>query len=292
MRTSRLIAGAVAVAALGAAVASQLPRRHGAFFPQFRRQLRGHLWAGVSFGLRDDPGAAVAAAPPPMAKPAVLPAVAAYRSAIASGKQHPGALAFHADTDLFCEQNKQAVEQQARKEGLTVAEVKELTFFGFAALRASQRSKVEDVLGHPLSDEQAQKLEQIVQRENEQFTTTMRRQVDEGVGEDRRWETIRSFEQQLDDDYGSELQISADQFDHLLAPDAAELAGAMAVALPPGVQEPPEPSLQSSGPPRALTAAAPPEAGGPPAPSRSTSGTPPSPSTSGTPAPPPGGPGR
>jgi hypothetical protein len=278
MSRSRFIAGSVVVAVLGAALWTQLPRSHGAFFPQFRRQLRDHLWARVSFGLRDDPSAAAAAAPPaPMARPAVLPGVAAYRSAIAAGKTRPGATAFHADTDLYCEHNRAAVEDQARKEGLTVGEVKELTFFGFAAMRVSQRSKIEETLGHPIDDAKAQKLEEIVQRQNALFTKTMRQQVDDGAGEEQRWATIQDFEQRFVEEFDGELGINADQLDRMLAPDANELAGAMAVALPKNAQPPPEASsTPANAPPRPLTVAAPPGAGPlPPSPAAPSGASPP-----------------
>src|SRR5258708_7587673 len=148
MRASRLAAGVV-LARLGAALWWwQQPRSHAPFFPQFRRQVVDKLNASVVFATHRDPhGTALVLSPPPMKKPAELPSAAAYRSAIAAGKDRPGARAFHADTDLFCEYNRKVVEEQARKEGITVAEVKELTFFGFAATRATQPSKVEEVLG-------------------------------------------------------------------------------------------------------------------------------------------------
>lgn len=280
--SSRFIAGTVAAAAIGGLVWWQLPHGHGAFFPQFRRQFRDQLWARVSISLRDEPAAAVPApAAAPMPKLAALPSAKVYATALASGKEHPGATAFHADTDLYCEYNRKAVEDQARKEGITVAEVKELTFFGFAAMRASQRSKVEEVVGHPLSAEQAGKLDEIVQRENEAFTTQIRQKVDQGASEAERWALIRDFEQRFVDDYDRELGVTAAQFDQILAPDAAEAGGAMAVALPPQVQPPSEPAVaMASGPPQPILTSAPPGQQPPPASPGS------APSTSPPPAPP------
>lgn len=269
MRSSRLIAGSLAVAAISATVWWQLPHGHGAFFPQFRRDLRDHLWGRVSFALREEPEAAQPAAPAPaMPKHAVLPSAAAYKAALASGKQHPGATAFHADTDLFCEYNRKAVEDQARKEGVTVAEIKELTFFGFAAMRASQRPKVEEVLGHKLDDAAAQKLAALAERESESFTKQIHQLVDRGASEAQRWALINQFEQHFVDEFDSELGVTPEQFDHLLAPDANESAGAMAVPLPPEVKPPPlsPGAVANGGAAQPLSSSAPPViAGGAPA---------------------------
>lgn len=266
MISTRALVGSLLVALGGGVVWSQLPHGHGAFFPQFRRQLRDQLWARVSFAMRDDPAHSQEVAPATMPKPAALPSVAVFRSALAAGRERPGATAFRADTELYCEHNRKAVEEQARKEGLSVGEVKELTFFGFAALRATQREKVEEVLGHPLADDQQQRLEGILQKQNEGFTASMRRAVDEGATEEQRWAIIHGFEQQFVDELHDGLGISAADFDRILAPDPGEIRGAMAVPLPAHVQPPPAASPSPSpatAAPRgtALTAAPPPGAG-------------------------------
>src|SRR5439155_11293500 len=116
------------------------------FFSPFRRRVSDPLHTAVAFATRFDPrGGALMVAPPTLPKPDTLPSVEVYRSAIAEGKDHPGARSFRANTDLYCELNKTEVEDKARKEGVTTREIKELTFFGFAAMRATQPEKVSQV---------------------------------------------------------------------------------------------------------------------------------------------------
>jgi hypothetical protein len=258
MRTRQL--GAVVVVAIAAALIGAKLRghHHGSLFPRFRRELVEPLHSAAAYATRADPrGRALMQDPPTMPKPAVAPSVGAYRSAIAHGDGHPGAASFRADIDAYCDFNRDAVEAQARTEGITVGEVRELTYFGFVAMRTTQRQTVEGALGRALSTDESRKLDELLAGENQDFTSQMRGLVDRGASEDERWQLIRDFEDQYQQQYAMLFGMSSTQFDLMLAPDPAAPAGAPAVELPSDVpppsapQTPPAPSgggLQASKP--------------------------------------------
>ena len=241
------------------------------------------LYSAAAFATRLDPrGQGLVLTQPAAPKPSEPPSVAAYRSAVAAHDDHPGAHAFHADTDLYCEMNKREVEEKARKEGITTAEVKELTYFGFAAMRATQPEVVAQALGRPLTPDETQKLGAILQEENASFTQALHQQVDEGASADQRWQTIRSYEQYFEDRFAQTFGITGGQFDQMLAPEPGSGSpGRVVAALPAEVPQPPpepprEPPPGPNGAPNAPNAAGPP---GTPAPTTNAAST----------APPPGG---
>ncbi len=206
------------------------PRRHPPLFPQFRREVRDQMTSAVRFATKQEAeGWKRMAAETSKPKLAALPSTEAYRSAIAADLDHPGARSFRADTEVFCQHNQREVEEQARKEGITVDEVKELTFFGFAAMRATQPGKVAEVLGRPLSSEETAKLGRILDEENRAFQQVLHQEVDQGVSLEQRWETIRSFERTFVGRFEQSLGMTPAQFDQMLAPDP-EPATRVAVA--------------------------------------------------------------
>ena len=225
------------------------PHTHAPFFPQFRRQVSDKLYAAAVSGTRADPrGMALVVTPPTPPKPDVNPGVAAYQAAIAANAAHPGARAFRADTDVFCDLNKNEVEAKARKEGISVAEVRELTYFGFLAMRTTQAQTVEHALGRQLSPEELKTLDQILAQENESFTRTLRELVDEGASADKRWQAIQGYEQYYTDRFAQSFGMTDAQFDQMLAPDPAAAPGPR-VPMPPHQTPPPEPPRPPPPPP-------------------------------------------
>ena len=225
------------------------PHTHPPFFPQFRRQVSDKLYAAAVSGTRSDPrGMALVVSPPTPPKPAVDPGIAAYQSAVAANAVHPGARAFRADTDVFCDLNKNEVEAKARKEGITVAEVRELTYFGFVAMRTTQAQTVENALGRKLSPDELKTLDQILSQENESFTNTLHQLVDEGASAEKRWQAIQGYEQYYIDRFAQSFGMSDAQFDQMLAPDPAAAPGPRA-ALPSHVEPPPAEPPRPTPPP-------------------------------------------
>ena len=242
MRARQL--GAVVVGVIAAVVirAKLRGHHHGALFPRYRREVVQSLHGAAAYATHADPrGRALIQAPPTMPKPQAPPSVAAYQSAIAHGDGHPGATSFRADIDAYCDFNRAAVEEQARKEGLTIGEVRELTYFGFVALRTTQRETVEGALGRALTADESRKLGEILTDENQDFVAQMHGLVDRGASEDERWQLIRDFEDQYQQQYASMFGMTSAQFDHMLAPDPNAPAGAPAVALPSEASPPPAP---------------------------------------------------
>jgi hypothetical protein len=255
--------GAVVVVAIAAAVIGAKLRRHhrGSLFPRYRRELVEPLHSAAAYATHADPrGRALMQAPPTMPKPAAPPSVAAYQSAIAHGDGHPGATSFRADIDAYCDFNRDVVEQQARKEGISVGEVRELTYFGFVALRTTQEQTVESALGRKLSTDETRKLGELLTDENQDFTAQMHALVDRGATEDERWQLIRDFEEQYQQQYASLFGMTPAQFDQMLAPDPAAPAGAPAVELPSEASPPRAPETPPAASGGALVATKP---GGP-----------------------------
>ncbi len=274
-----LARAALAVAVVGGGVLLLAPRSggHPPFFPQFRRQVADKLYSATSFAAHLDPrGQALVVPPPPVPKPASPPGVAAYRAAVAAHETNPGARAFHADTDLFCEMNAREVEDKARKEGITTGEVKELTYFGFAAMRVTQPEVVAQAIGRPLTAQETDQLGAILQEENASFTQALHTQVDQGASEAQRWQTINSYEQAFQDRLAQTFGITPAQYDQMLAPEpGSEARGRVVAALPAEVPPPPEsphaalpdPVMANAagGPPAAVPPGASPGAPGQPA---------------------------
>jgi len=212
-------------------------RAHGAFFPQFRRVTAPRFQKAIALATRGDADSraritGIPSLPRPAGPP---PSVAAYKSALASGATHPGAQALRADSDLFVELNLEAAKQQAHKEGISVDEVRELTFFSLVAMRTTQPHVVERVLGRKLSDDERAKLGGLVDKTDADIKSTIRAQVDQGETPEQRWAAIHTFEKDYTAEFNKMFGMSDQQFDQMLAPenpDSPESA--------PGVPMPPE----------------------------------------------------
>lgn len=259
---ARQLGAVVVVAGVAALVGARLRgHHHGALFPRYRRELVEPLHSAAAYATHADPrGRALIQAPPTMPKPAAPPSVAAYQSAIAHGDGHPGATSFRADIDSYCDFNRDAVEKQARKEGITVGEVRELTYFGFVAMRTTQPQTVEAALGRALSTDETHRLDDLLAGENQDFTTQMHTLVDRGASEEERWQLIRDFEDQYQQQYASMFGMTGAQFDQMLAPDPNSPVGAPSVELPSDVSRPPGPETPPAASGTALHATKP---GGP-----------------------------
>lgn len=207
----------VVVAIVG--VAAMRGRSHGPFFPRYRRAVVEPLHAAVVNALHGDPRGMDLIAGPPQMPSTTPPSLAAYDRARAAGDKRPGASSFRADSELFCDYNQSALDAQARKEGLTTKEVRELTYFGFVAMRTTQIGTVERALGRALTADERAQLPRLLDEENDAFTRTMRKLVDDGASESERWDAIRDFEDDYQNQFASRFGMTAEQFDQMLAPD-------------------------------------------------------------------------
>lgn len=167
------------------------------------------------------------------------PSADSRKPGAAFDRERPGASALRAEVDWYCEYNRKAVDEQARREGLTTDEVKELTFLGFAALKSTQPAEVQKVLGRELSSEERDRLAAILNEENESFKKTMRLEVQQGASLEERWRTIQEFESHYVQLFRQTFGMTFAQFDQLLATNADPRIGAQAVPVPAHVSPPP-----------------------------------------------------
>lgn len=142
-----------------------------------------------------------------------------YDEARSEGHPQPGEKAFRANIDAFMDYNRSFAEEQARTEGITVAEVAELTYFGFLAQRSQVWSEVEDLLGHELPEEKRIAGEELMHAMNKEFKQGMRKLVADKATEADRWELIQTTQDRYREQYFAITGMNAELLDDLLAGD-------------------------------------------------------------------------
>ena len=129
---------------------------------------------------------------------------------------HPGAEAFRAMADLYVDHNADFARAQAEAEGLTLAEVRELTHLGLLVLATQRVPEVEDVLGHDLDDAARAAMGELMRASNDDFKRDLRELVAAGRPEAERWQLIRSTEARYLERFAAITGLDADQLDALL----------------------------------------------------------------------------
>ncbi|XXX78007.1 hypothetical protein WMF30_04440 [Sorangium sp. So ce134] len=142
---------------------------------------------------------------------------AAYAKALAAGDERPGEEAFRADAEAFFEHNLEMAEEKAAREGLTLAELQELTTMGALAMHLQRWEAVEQVLGRELSAETRELAEKRIFSASDELKAAIRRQVAAGEPVAARWATIREVEARFLDEYRAITGLSPAQYDALLA---------------------------------------------------------------------------
>ena len=143
----------------------------------------------------------------------------AYADAVRRRNPHPAEAAFRRATDAFVEHNRQFADAQAQQEGLTLDEVKELTFFGFMAQQTQRWPEVEQILGHPLDDATRAAGEQLLHELNAEFKSAMRALVKSGATENERWQLIHDVQTRYREAYFATTGMNQALLDDLLAGD-------------------------------------------------------------------------
>lgn len=144
---------------------------------------------------------------------------------------HPGMAAFRALSDRYVDENAAMAAEQAKKEGLTLGEVRELTHFGLLAMATQRVEDVEDIVGHPIRDEARGELSKLLAASDQQFESAMRELVKRGAGEDERWKLIRGMEERYLRELYRITGLDEETLDDLLAGNVG-LPGAPAAGLP------------------------------------------------------------
>jgi len=149
------------------------------------------------------------------------------------GSKQPGRDAFRAVSERYVDENLELARGQAKAEGITLPEVRELTYFGLMVLATQRFEDVEAVTGRQLNPEQRGALADLMQSANNGFREAMRGLVARGGGEEERWRLIRDTEAR----YEAEL-FRLSGLDEMLLDDL--LAGNLALPGAPAAGEVPE----------------------------------------------------
>jgi hypothetical protein len=137
------------------------------------------------------------------------------------GQERPGEAAFRAVSDRYVDENRELAARQAAEEGLTMAELRELTYFGLMVLATQRTSDVEEVIGRALTAEERDELAELMQSSNGEFRDSMRALVARGGGETERWALIRTTEARYQAELFRITGLDAGTLDDLLAGNLA-----------------------------------------------------------------------
>jgi hypothetical protein len=194
----------------------------------------------------DDP---MPARPPEPALPVQTPEMREAIVASARGSSRPGQAAFRTFTDAYVDANLDFAEEQAASEGVTVAEVRELTHFGLLVLATQRVSDVEQMVGGELSSGQREALATLMTSANERFKQDIRALVASGASEEERWTLIRETEATYLASFYAATGMTEVLLDDLLAGNMM-LPGAPVATDLPADPSPPSPADQVDPPPR------------------------------------------
>jgi hypothetical protein len=171
----------------------------------------------------------------------------AYAKAIEDGVADPGEVAFREMIEAFMVYNQAFAEAQAREEGITVAEVHELTYFGFKVLETQRWGDVAELVEHPITDEVKAQAEQLMHESNADFKGELRQLVDDGASEEERWALIGDTQARYMSKYFEITGMNEGLVDELLAGDPSR-SFAPADTPPPPLEEiepaPPPPPVE------------------------------------------------
>jgi hypothetical protein len=167
------------------------------------------------------PGDPKPAAPREPILPTLSPAERAELAERVRGRDRPGEHAFRAVAERYVDGNLELAQDQAASEGLTLAEVRELTYFGLMVLATQRTSEVEDLIGRPLTGDERGALADLMQHANGEFRKAMRALVARKASEAVRWALIRDTERRYRDDLFRVTSLTDALLDDLLAGNIA-----------------------------------------------------------------------
>lgn len=157
--------------------------------------------------------------PPEPRMPQLSPAEKAQLAEQVRGKDRPGEAAFRAVSDRYVDENLDLAKRQAQAEGLTLDQVRELTYFGLLVLATQRVPELEAMLGKPLTEAQREALGKLMQTANAGFREAMRGLVARGGSEEERWTLIRSTEASYQAELFRISGLDAERLDDMLAGD-------------------------------------------------------------------------
>lgn len=166
---------------------------------------------------REDRQKAIEPIAPPLAS-----GVAAHRTAVQDGHPTPGEAAFRANASAFVDTNRALAETKAAEEGITVDELRELTFLGLLAMRLRQWEAVERRLGRPVPPEVRAEVDALVFGASDAMKAEIRAQVARGATKEERADAIRLGEARFVAEYLALTGLDAAGYDALLGEDYAQ----------------------------------------------------------------------
>jgi hypothetical protein len=170
--------------------------------------------------------------PPPIPDPVAPPidveaARLAYHDAAGAGEAHPGAAAFRSFTDDYVEFNPEVTRAHMQAEGLTLDEVRELTFFALLVRRTVEWDDVEALLGRHVPPAARDAVRDAVHAHSEEMKSIVREHVAAGDPPPARMQSILMVERSYLDDYFARTGMTWELLDELLrmavVPDAVAL---------------------------------------------------------------------
>ncbi|MEM7676786.1 MAG: hypothetical protein AAF449_12355, partial [Myxococcota bacterium] len=143
----------------------------------------------------------------------------AFVEAVERGDAHPAHTAFRKVSDAFVEYNRQLADAQAQKEGVTLDEIKELTYFGLMVQQTLRWPGVESVLGQPVEKAQRVAAEQMMHELNAEFKASIRALVKSGGTQEERQRLIDDVQRRYREGYFATTGMTEELLEDLLAGD-------------------------------------------------------------------------
>ncbi len=169
---------------------------------------------------RPAPGKRVGGAHMPI-MPGVDKAAMREAYAAAAGKS-PGQAAFRAMIKKFMEVNAEMARAKAAKEGVTLKEIEELTYFGYMVMTTQSPSAIEALTGKTMSEADKAELGEMMHEHNRRFSLGLKDLVAKGASESERWNHIYQAQQDYKDSLFKLTGLNETTFDDLLAGDLAK----------------------------------------------------------------------
>ena len=125
------------------------------------------------------------------------------------------------------------------REGLTLDETRELTYFGVLAVESQDWARVESLTGRPLSADTRRQTWEAMMGRSQEMRRELQEQVAAGATEDTRWETITRIEDGYLADYYALTGMNPALLDQLLAASVRDQRAASTIASLAPEAEPP-----------------------------------------------------
>lgn len=113
----------------------------------------------------------------------------------------PGAVAFRKYTDDFVDAQADATRAHMAREGLTLDETRELTYFAVLAVESQDWARVESITGTPLAPDARRAVWESMMARSQEMRRHLQEEIAAGADEGTRWQTIARIESGYLSDY-------------------------------------------------------------------------------------------